>query len=1038
MTYTISGAVLGSKLSGQDTVNNGNSINIKENNNKAEGVQGAFSAIVMSGGVKAASQDNTYESLIKEADDVKSQIMASAETAKLSLKALAMKLSGAGAVELDEDGFNLTDATSEDMVNIIEKIRIELSMHCEDYVAYGTTPDSEAIESVAGSAGMASAVEAKLNSIRIPTDEANIDEVTDALDKASELSPLTEKMKNYMVLKEIPPTIAGILQAGHACSGKYGAGDYAASPVSDDQFESMRPQIEKIIENAGLPVNNHNLNNARQFLNSNIPVTEKNILYKAELDNIDLEDMSSDNKKNVVLNMIIDNLAVGGKAIDTPLTANPSVLSQVRDALDTLDTVNYSDVENVVKDGKEVTLENLKETHFAYKNIDEALSDSEKMKAGGQEIAAGTEGQKAAEEKTTAAYNFLLETRILMTASAGVFLAKNGVSLMTVSVDKLAMNLRYVAADDTDYKNVLTEPEEIINQVFQVKKSLLEISDSPLEVFGKLLGSSSVQEKLTIATFSHTGGQLKRDFDRMNHNYEMVGTEVRKDLGDSVDKAVKGSAADILADLGFEDNRNNREAIHILAMNGMEMSAENVATVKEIYSTLNNLINNMKPETVLNMLKNGVNPMEDDIRDVNEYLNELNNAASEKNEEKFSKFLFKLDRTNGIDADTRKDFIGVYQMMNIFRKDAGTAIGAVLKQGMDMTMGNLLTAYNSRKSAGMDFTVDNETGIAEVAGNVNYYMNIFKGSEHLVTPNTLKNVDNRYDYKAQSVEKFCEELKDNYDAEIEAQLNEEYIKEVTGAVPTDLRQENRYVAMLSKADMDITFGNVAAAKQLLESGTLAVSNRKSARWKVLEDNPIEKIGHREELEEMFDSIKQAAAEDLNDAFVTRTEAQPEDHKTEKTQEQDITFDRLNELRINNRVIGIISNLAIRNDYRIPVATENGVGMINLTLVSDNDDRGRISVKLDSETFGELSVEAKIDGSNMWLFVIGKSSDGLDDVLEELSGTFKEQFGMESVHTGVSINENVPYITYDESEEKTPTDKLFAMAETIVGAFAGVN
>ena len=106
----------------------GTSINYKENKTaKSEGVAGAFAGVVISGGVTAAT-DNTYEGLLKEADDVKSQIMASASGAKISLKALMMKLSGADAVKLDEDGFNLTDATPDDMVNIIEKIKIELAL----------------------------------------------------------------------------------------------------------------------------------------------------------------------------------------------------------------------------------------------------------------------------------------------------------------------------------------------------------------------------------------------------------------------------------------------------------------------------------------------------------------------------------------------------------------------------------------------------------------------------------------------------------------------------------------------------------------------------------------------------------------------------------------------------------------------------------------------------------------------------------------------------------------------------------------------
>ena len=41
-------------------------------------------------------------------------------------------------VDIAGDGFNITDASKDDMVSIIDKIRIELAMHSDSYVAYGT------------------------------------------------------------------------------------------------------------------------------------------------------------------------------------------------------------------------------------------------------------------------------------------------------------------------------------------------------------------------------------------------------------------------------------------------------------------------------------------------------------------------------------------------------------------------------------------------------------------------------------------------------------------------------------------------------------------------------------------------------------------------------------------------------------------------------------------------------------------------------------------------------------------------------------
>lgn len=72
---------------------------------------------------------NTYHSLLKETDDVKEQLMQSATNAKANLKALFQRLSGADAVKIDEDGFNLNDLSQEEMVGIVDRIKIELASH---------------------------------------------------------------------------------------------------------------------------------------------------------------------------------------------------------------------------------------------------------------------------------------------------------------------------------------------------------------------------------------------------------------------------------------------------------------------------------------------------------------------------------------------------------------------------------------------------------------------------------------------------------------------------------------------------------------------------------------------------------------------------------------------------------------------------------------------------------------------------------------------------------------------------------------------
>ena len=116
MDYTVNGASLGNN----ESIKKNNSTNFsnyenyeKVGNSKTNGV--SFTSVIRSGilGNINKMNNNTYESLLKETDDVKSQIMESASNAKANLKALFNKLSGAEAVSLEENGFNFNEATPE-------------------------------------------------------------------------------------------------------------------------------------------------------------------------------------------------------------------------------------------------------------------------------------------------------------------------------------------------------------------------------------------------------------------------------------------------------------------------------------------------------------------------------------------------------------------------------------------------------------------------------------------------------------------------------------------------------------------------------------------------------------------------------------------------------------------------------------------------------------------------------------------------------------------------------------------------------------
>lgn len=985
MTYTVSGANFNKDVAAQGT-----SINYKENKAvKSEGVAGSFAGVVISGSVTAATE-NTYEGLLKEADDVKSQIMASASSAKISLKALMMKLSGADAVKLDEDGFNLTDATPDDMVNIIEKIKIELAMHSDDYVNYGTAVSKDKIESVTGSAATAASVESRMQGADIAVNDESVAEVKGTLEKSKELKPLSENTKNYMVANGIEPSIAGIYQAQAATSSSISADGVtigSVNAISDADFEALRPGIEKIIASSGLEVNDNTLADARAFIDAQIPVTKENLEYKAQLDAIDIEKIQAD--PDEMLNKILDNMKLGEKAENTLVTGSP--IDDIRTALDTINRAEYSDAANVVSKGETFTIASLKlEMDARSFRIEYSAAT---VSTGNSEVRNQASDVQQAADK---AYDTLVTARVLMSANASIYLVKNNISILTTPIDELnSMLMEYEQADE-----MYEEAQIAYTDVLEARKTLNEIVRNPARVFASM-------------------------FDKMNETYEAVGTQIRGDLGDSLKKAVQGSADDIIRELGLEGTDEDKEAIKVLAANNMDMTKENVEIVKSVNAMINNLIKNMKPETVLNMIKDGVNPMNASIEEVNEYLTEANDKASKDNEEKFSKFLYKLDRTNGITKEQRKQFIGIYQMMNIFTRDAGVAAGALIKQGAEVTMNNLMTAYNSRKHYDMDAVIDENTGMAEVSGIANYYSALFMANGGLVTPNTLKNVDNSSGIGEQSVEMFIEQLEDNYDAAAEEQYYEEYLKEQQAAVQAGadiLRQ-------IRNADTEINSGNIQAVKAFLESGQFPDIRGVKTTRDYARDS-IEKIGHKEKLSLMYEEMKDETEEELQEVL-----SKAGDLDTQI----DVNYEGFLDLRLKDRTIGYIKNLALRHDYRIPYITDSGsTGMLKLTLVQDDDNKGRISVNMLSSVLGKVSVEAKADRESLGMYIVSDTavSDEGSQLLEDMEENLKEGFGFTNVTVNITKSSDVPYVTYEAAADSVATDKLYEIAAQIVKLLAG--
>ena len=890
-----------------------------------------------------------------------------------------------------------------------------------------------------------------------------------------------------MIANDIAPTIDGIYKAENAVSTRPANSGYE---ISFKEFNAMRPQIESLMNKAGLEVNLRNLNNAQDLINNNIPVTEKTLKYKAILDGLNLNGLDTQDGQDSVLSKIADQLAIGEDPKDTPLTNDPSIWDNVKNAIVTLANASYDDIVNVVSSGKAFTIASLKvvmqvgwsETAESQQAVNNQMTVSNQMSGDWQgnvnsQMSGGWQGnvnnqygyvqdtgynqgvynnqmggnyayQQPYGYNAQKAYNTLVEARLLLTAGTGVILEKSNTSLLYTPLEQINEQIKALEANGTLYAG----NTQMYNDVLDVRKALYDIETAPAQMYEKLMKSDPY--KLSISMVSGIASGMTSRYAKAIDTYETTGTKVREDLDDSIIKAVNNSAEGIMDELNLENTQENRDVIKLLASNNIDINKENVERARRIYTTLNNLVDNMKPETVVKMIDAGINPMNTDIWTVNDYLSRMNQGATKDNEEKYSRFLYKLEKTSGISETKKKQFIGIYQMMNIFTRDAGVCAGALMKQGKEITMGNLISAYTSRKHSGIDVTIDDTVGFTkEDKDMVSYFESLFAKSQQYITPNTLKESDINTPIEDQHVEHFAENLLDNYDEKLEKELDSSYIQDVTQKAADADAEVTRE---LRRAGINENIGNINAVNELLATGELMAYTRalkgkgignadksghnhadKNNSSKAAYIDSSEKLSDvlsgREKLETLYTNLEEAAGDELEEAI---------ESSLTDTDETPVDYDTFEELRISNRQIRYISNLARKNDYRIPYVKNGKAGLINLTFLSDSSDKGKISIKMDTEAYGELSMEAKITGKDISLFVKQNSNTVHPDdrsiykSFEELENVLKLQHGMNSVRINTVRVPDVNYVTYENSGASVPADELYRIAQSVTGVFFG--
>ena len=285
----------------------------------------------------------------------------------------------------------------------------------------------------------------------------------------------------------------------------------------------------------------------------------------------------------------------------------------------------------------------------------------------------------------------LEEARLKMTTEANLLLLKSGFHIDTKDLESYVEALKKVESI-TLYKEVA--------EVAKVSDTIEEIKSFPAQMIAPMaakIPTASLEE------IRETGASLKAKLDAAGAAYEQVGTEVRRDLGDSIKKAFR-NVPEILESMGLEDTKENERGVRILGYNSMPITRESLETVKEADRKLQAVLTRLTPADTLKLIREEKSPIRMSVDELNAYLDEKEDSESEQIE-KYSKFLYKLERDKDITPEERADYIEVYRFINKLEKTDYAAIGSVINAGGELTFSNLKTAMKTAKHRGMDVTI---------------------------------------------------------------------------------------------------------------------------------------------------------------------------------------------------------------------------------------------------------------------------------------------------------------------------------------------
>lgn len=952
------------------------------------------------------------------ADEIMQQAANSnAQSKKDFMIVMSSCVSGEDLQKMQEEGFNPGSVDVETYVTIVDQIKVKLAQAGVEVTGYNDDLDLETVEEIVGSRTDAGALvnqlAGALEQSDMPVTNENIEELVGAAMEASGIGELSEDAIKYLLVNQKTPTIENIYKAqyssaenirqsqGYYSEGQGSYGKYYAKKADSIHWENLEGRIDGVIKEAGLDTNADTkaqaAGDAKWLIASGIELNAANLAKVTELKNLPLP-MNQDQ----IVSLCVTAMENGKSPAEADMRGERPIAEKAQEIMEEVQHISDEAVHETAVSGKEMNLKNLAE---AQQQIDERQTDSAEKTPIEERVIEKSAQEAAADEaafKELQAKRQLEEIRLIMTEQANRQLLKAGISIDTTELSKLVDALKTA---EERMRAILFQgesTEENAARALIYEETLTktkELADMPAAVIGKIL--SKIPHS-TLLRIHEAGKELQQDAkqnpnqqEKASSAYETLMTEPRKDLGDRISKAFR-NVDDILTDLGFETSEANRRAVRILGYNRMEINGDNIQAVKEADAQVTGVISRMTPATTLQMIRDQKNPLEMTMEELDAYLNEKG-MEPEADAERFSKFLQRLDRSGGIDADEREAYIGIYRMFRQIEKADGAVIGNIVATGAQMNFKNMLSAVRTNAGKNMDVRVDDgfggleeliskgkaidtqiNTGFqkdarqqqesdAQTQEQQKYYARLSgEINEELAEKTDLAQLDASKITAETTIEAFADTVKMTRMSENSAQRAEEKAADLKN-FRDDMRSveqiDDQIIESLIEYGQSISVDNIQAAsnlifdrgslfRQILTAGAENAENTDDA-----DDTYEDSSTAEHEVLQKADHF----VEHLTDTKQAGISYQEMIQEANKAVEQIIYTNGSAQIDVKAakalyKGLSLAGNLAREENYEVPMNIRGEITSVNLKIYHNASQTGKVAITLDTESLGKVAAE----------------------------------------------------------------------------------